>query len=94
MDDSYLSGSAKNFQKMRLNNHDAWTSSPTMDSDEYVQVTLRPYGRTVTALAFQGYTNWVITFILRTSEDGTEWHDYNVHGETKVLNVLLLNSEK
>ena len=55
-----------------------------MDSRDFVQVTLTPYGKTVTALALQGESNWVTSFTLSTSEDGTEWQDYLVQGKVKV----------
>ena len=86
MDDTYISASAQSFGKIRLNNNQIWSSYPNMDSREFVQVTLTPYGKSVTAIALQGDVNWVMTFTLSTSEDGTEWHDYMVQGEVQVLN--------
>ena len=58
-----------------------------MDSREFIQVTLTPYGKTVTALALEGDYHWVKSFTLSTSEDGTEWHEYIVRGKIQVLNA-------
>ncbi len=79
----YLSASSN---KHRWNNIRLKNFQPTpwygeqLDPQEYFQVVITPYGKTVTALAIQGDTHFVTSFTLKTSEDGTEWHDYTVHG--------------
>lgn len=80
--DNHLDASSNSVDKIRLHNNRVWMSSP--DSREFVQVTLAPYGKTVTALALQGEVHWVSSFTLRTSDDGTEWMDYIVQGKVKV----------
>lgn len=85
MHKDYLSGSSNKNRcySIRLNNNQPWYSEQ-LDPREYFQVVITPYGKTVTALAFQGYTHFVTSFTLKTSEDGTEWHDYTVHGNIEV----------
>lgn len=83
--DAYLSGSEPSFHRFRLNNNDAWRTNPyTMDNQEFVQVTLTPYGKTVTALAFEGLSAWAMSFTLSTSEDGSEWQEYTFQGKIEV----------
>ncbi|KAJ7379101.1 hypothetical protein OS493_018900 [Desmophyllum pertusum] len=82
----YLSGSSKGalWTSIRLNNNKPWTGA-TGDTQEYIQVVIKPYGKTVTALAIEGYSHLVTSFTLRTSEDATEWNDYTVNGNIEVL---------
>lgn len=81
----YLSGSSKGalWTSIRLNNNKPWTGA-TGDTQEYIQVVIKPYGKTVTALAIEGYSHLVTSFTLRTSEDATEWNDYTVNGNIEV----------
>ena len=88
---SYLSASGGSFGKIRFNNNQFWSTSNSMDSRDFVQVTLTPYGKTVTALALQGESRWVTSFTLSTSEDGTEWKDYIVQGNVKVSGDRVFN---
>ena len=55
-----------------------------MDNQEFVQVTLTPYGKTLTALAFEGLSAWAMSFTLSTSEDGSEWQEYTFQGKIEV----------
>jgi len=82
----YLSGSsAKNrWDYIRLHNNHPWYSDFRSDNQEYLQVVVTPYGRTVTALAVESHLHMVTSFTLRTSEDGVEWYDYIVHGNIEV----------
>lgn len=85
MHSDYLSGTSNKHRwyRIRLNNDQAWNSE-SRDPREYFQVVIKPYGKTVTALAIQGNSHWVTSFTLKTSEDGTEWHDYTVNGNIEV----------
>ena len=82
-----ISGSSnKNrWHYIRLNNL-PWYPT-TSDKRIFIQVVIRPYGKTVTALSIQGHSYWVISFTLGTSEDGSEWYDYNINGNI-VVSVL------
>ena len=82
---SYLSASGGSFGRIKFNNNQFWSTWNSKDSRDFVQVTLTPYGKTVTALALQGESRWVTSFTLSTSEDGTEWKDYIVQGKVKVF---------
>lgn len=83
--DAYLSGSHPSFHRFRINNNDAWrTNLYTMDNQEFVQVTLTPYGKTVTALAFEALSAWAMSFTLSTSEDCSEWQEYTFQGKIEV----------
>ncbi|XP_022785986.1 uncharacterized protein LOC111326285 [Stylophora pistillata] len=81
-----ISGSSnKNrWHYIRLNNNLPWYPT-TSDKRIFIQVVIRPYGKTVTALSIQGHSYWVISFTLGTSEDGSEWYDYNINGNIVVM---------
>ena len=84
----YLSASHGTGNGIRLNNGHSWSSYPHMDSEEFVQITVSPFGKTVTAIVLQAHAHWVTSFTLATSEDGTEWHEYVINGIVKVLHDL------
>lgn len=83
-----LSGSSHRarWNSIRLNNNQPWYPLRS-DNREFLQVVIKPYGKTVTALTIQGNTYWIISFTLRTSQDGSEWHDYLVNGNIEVTSV-------
>ena len=69
----------------RLNEIKAWCAS-TGDGNPYLQIDLETI-HIVCAVSTQGNPNadqWIETYTIQVSEDGTTWTDYKEHGQNKV----------
>ena len=69
----------------RLNEMKAWCAS-TGDVKPYLQIDLETI-HIVCAVSTQGNPNadqWIETYTIQVSTDGTNWTDYKVHGQNKV----------
>ena len=69
----------------RLNEIKAWCAS-TGDAKPYLQIELETI-HIVCAVSTQGNPNadqWIETYTIQVSTDGTNWTDYKEHGQNKV----------
>ena len=83
---SELNGSTPaNHSRLKYTAGIAWCAL-TSDSSPYLQIDLRTL-HIICAVSTQGNaksTDWVKTFIIQTSTDGTTWTDYKDFGQVKV----------
>ena len=69
----------------RLNEIKAWCAS-TGEANPYLQIDLETI-HIVCAVSTQGNPNadqWIETYTIQVSTDGTNWTDYKEHGQNKV----------
>ena len=69
----------------RLNEIKAWCAS-TGEANPYLQIDLETI-HIVCAVSTQGNPNadqWIETYTIQVSTDGTTWTDYKEHGQNKV----------
>ena len=69
----------------RLNEIKAWCTS-TGEANPYLQIDLETI-HIVCAVSTQGNPNadqWIETYTIQVSTDGTTWKDYKEHGQNKV----------
>ena len=86
LDNSITASSERSDAKNgRLNEIKAWCAS-TGDANPYLQIDLETI-HIVCAVSTQGNPNadqWIETYTIQVSEDGTTWTDYKEHGQNKV----------
>lgn len=76
----------------RLNRERSWCAS-TSDSNPYLEIDLRTF-HIICAVSTQGDSltdNWVKTYSLQISTDGTFWTNYNEFGKVKVNCIPLFS---
>lgn len=72
------------FEEARLYFHDRWYTN-LRNGDEYLEITLHPFGKVITAFAVQGFVYRMVSmFTVSYSIDEKNWFDYKVDGKLKV----------
>jgi hypothetical protein len=75
--------SYQKFEEARLYYGDRWITY--VDSgNEYLEITIQPFGKVITAVAIQGHHRRTTLYTLTYSEDGKNWLDYNIDGRKQV----------
>ena len=81
-DSNIMDYGGSNPRYARLYNSKRWQAK-AITGENYLEILIQPFGRTITAIATQGY-HFVTIYTLTYSYDGADWYDYIVDGKIKV----------
>ncbi|XP_031575396.1 uncharacterized protein LOC116308982 [Actinia tenebrosa] len=85
-----LSGShitSTRFEYARLYFNNRWYSN-LQTGVEYLEITLQPFGKVITAFAVQGFHRLITMYTVSYSVDDKNWYGYKVDGKVKMFKVL------